>query len=208
MRGDALDFVQVLGPSLRLAHSASTRSAKTSGVSALTRILIRALLLSSRRGDGCRRAGWHPGSRAGAARANSLMKLPTIRSGPGRRRPGSAGSPKLAGLVLHRLQADVVHLDGGTVAHRAVHRDLELARRWAGLEVEVGPLADDLGHQGRPGPPVRRGRRRRTGRWWCCGCSCRWSGSRARCSAVASSARISGTSSSSGQLNAARSAGC
>ncbi len=51
---------------------------------------------------------------------------------------------QLAGVVLHRLQADVVHLDGGAVAHGAVDGDLELARQVGEFGVEGRPLADDL----------------------------------------------------------------
>jgi hypothetical protein len=51
---------------------------------------------------------------------------------------------QLAGCVLHRFQADVMHLDGGAVADGAVDGDLELARQVAELGVEGRPLADDL----------------------------------------------------------------
>ena len=49
------------------------------------------------------------------------------------------------------MQADVVHLDGGAVARRGGHGDLELARQEAELGVQRRPLADDLGVGARVG---------------------------------------------------------
>ena len=55
---------------------------------------------------------------------------------------GKAQAP--VGVAL-QVQADVVHLDGGAVARRGGHGDLELARQEAELGVQRRPLADDLG---------------------------------------------------------------
>ena len=51
---------------------------------------------------------------------------------------------QLAGGVVHRLQADVVDFDGGTVSGRTVDGDLELARQVGEFRVEGGPLADNF----------------------------------------------------------------
>lgn len=51
---------------------------------------------------------------------------------------------QFASGIAHRLQADVVHFDGGTVFLRAVDGNLELARQVGEFRVEGGPLADDF----------------------------------------------------------------
>src|SRR3989344_3337142 len=51
---------------------------------------------------------------------------------------------QLASGVVHRLQADVMDFDGGTVGGRPVDGDLELARQVGEFRVEGGPLADDF----------------------------------------------------------------
>jgi hypothetical protein len=75
--------------------------------------------------------------------------------------------------------------------------DLELARQVGKFRVEGGPLADDFAVNTRvfdsSGATPANGQQSR------CGCSCRWSGWRAS-PPCASSARMSGVSSSFGQL--------
>ena len=51
---------------------------------------------------------------------------------------------QFASGVVHRLQADVVDFDGGTVGRRAVDGDLEFAWQVGEFRVERGPLADDF----------------------------------------------------------------
>ncbi|MCY1172862.1 hypothetical protein D9M73_130060 [compost metagenome] len=51
---------------------------------------------------------------------------------------------QFAGCVVHRLKADVVDFDGGTVGSRTVDGNLELARQVGEFRVEGGPLTDDL----------------------------------------------------------------
>ena len=51
---------------------------------------------------------------------------------------------QLAGSVFHRLKADVMHFDGGTVRRRTVDRDLELAWQVGEFRVEGRPLTHDL----------------------------------------------------------------
>ncbi len=71
------------------------------------------------------------------------------------RRPAKAATDRnaeaqLARIVLHRFQADIVHLDRSAIAHCAVDGDLELARQEGEFGMEGGPLADDFA----PGPRV------------------------------------------------------
>lgn len=51
---------------------------------------------------------------------------------------------QLAGGVLYRFQADVVHFDGCTVADGTVDGNLELARQVGEFRVEGRPLTDDF----------------------------------------------------------------
>ena len=67
------------------------------------------------------------------------------------------GKTQLALLVPLQMQADVVGLDGGAVALRSGHRDLELARQVAELGVQRRPLAQDLGDRTRIDDLVGRG---------------------------------------------------
>ena len=65
----------------------------------------------------------------------------------------------LTRIVLHKLKADIVQLDGGTIDRAAGHRDLELARQEREFRVQRRPLAQQLGIGARIGDLVggRRG---------------------------------------------------
>src|SRR5690606_38716904 len=58
---------------------------------------------------------------------------------------GLDGEAHLAGVVAHRLHADVVPAGGGAVLDRAVVGDLELARQEREFRMQRAPLPGDLG---------------------------------------------------------------
>ena len=55
------------------------------------------------------------------------------------------GKAEPAVCVARRMQADVVNLDRGAIAHRAGHRDLEFARQEDEFRMERRPLPENLG---------------------------------------------------------------
>ena len=62
----------------------------------------------------------------------------------------------LAIAAVHRLQADVVHLDCSTILFGTRHRDLELARQEGEFRMEGRPLTDQLTPHQRINDLVRR----------------------------------------------------
>ncbi len=51
----------------------------------------------------------------------------------------------LAGCILLKIDAQIMHLHGRAIFHRTIHRDLELARQPREFGVKGRPLTQDFG---------------------------------------------------------------